>query len=692
MTGTYTVLDIREILRANAEVAKLLRPRADEQDGIYRAIDADSPIYVSTSRELAQVSDQPVWDVNGYYRALGVAFPFKPTRAEMRQAYLDNHRSLDRYATYGMTRLLDREFRAHYDARPIGEPVDDKYRWEEMRRLAAAWAAAETIKRGELVTEEEFIGAIVAKKMTEAAEEEALEESEAVEEPMIDLSQMEADWPFGFWLWGSRKRDERVLSEWQCMLSEELWAKRLRVRLGVGYVGHLAEPSVRVRHDQLDIVLLHEGQEPTQELAALVAQGFVDTPPDTPLTTPLLYTLENHTPIHVRVDETPIVRDANSISKRYAERHANYSEEESAMSDDVLDFASGGEQAAQIAKSEAAARKSKYNRTFLGSLLADDGDSIYGRFLTDEPQWIETKQHGSVMTKAAPQDKPSDKTWPEAMGAVCRYTPVGVDRHPAYGDCFVCDNKLTDKYGKASYPGMRLWALLAVREPVMGTQAMVDSGQIKPHLVDQIVSFQDKVEEVEEVIDGKATGNKTTRKVIVIVNMAQKNFFSPLLTFKAAYGTVVDRDYKIVRKGAKQTQSVQYEFAPMNPTYAKDPETQETVVFDLRDPKFAANYEGHGMSLADLRKHISEQCSKEHYDRFFDTRVEVSWERGDRDDSTPSTAAAPSAAQQAGQSATSEPTSGPTKEAMDAMRAKLLEASPAPQTTESEPAPVVVLP
>jgi hypothetical protein len=345
---------------------------------------------------------------------------------------------------------------------------------------------------------------------------------------------------------------------------------------------------------------------------------------------------------------------------------------------DRLDFATGGQQAADADKAEKAARRSRWSRTFLTSILQDDGDTVILRFLDDEPAWIETKQHAMVKTKAAPKDKPAERDWQDKMSAVCRYTPVGkgADRRPAYNDCYICD-VMTDEKGKKYFPAQRMWVRAAVREPVLGTEEMVKAGQIPAHMVGQAISYRDAADEVDEINEkNEPTGKKRMKKRIVIVNMAQSNFFSPLLTYKGFYQTVVDRDYAVVRKGEKGARKPVYEFAPLNPTHVLHPETGEDVIFDLRDPKLAAVYEGHGMSYEDLANYVQSRCSEEFYHRYFDPRYEVSWLSSDDDDSSPSTEQSAEVA--AGQSSVAEPNSGPTKDQVAAMRARLIKDNPPP--------------
>jgi hypothetical protein len=693
VTAGYRTLDVSDLLRGMPEVAQVLRPVKIQIDpdpenavpGIFRA--SYQPVVASTSRDLMRLTDLPVWDVNGYYRGIGITWPFRPSKREMRRSYQRVGGPNDEFATYAFKRLLDPVFREHYDQRPLGEPVDDKYRWLQVKRHAAAWAAAESLRTGRLHTERDFIGQDLSEKIERV--ESGPKRAAAPEwDPDVDLG-----WHFGYYLWGSRKRDERTLRLWQELLVEAMWNRRLRVHIAVGYVGHRPDHSVREHYDRHDIIFLHESQEPTRELAEMVAESFAVSN-DVAQQRPLGFTLSMDASVLDEQDQFHLFTatpGAYSTQQQYAERHSpDCSTKEPRMSVD-LDFATGGLIAAERAKAEAAARKSRYDRTFLTSLLSDDGDKTYLRFLTDEPQWIETKQHGMLKTKSAPKDKPADKGWPETLGSVCRYTLMGADRHPAFSDCYACDH-MTDEKGRKMFAGTRLWALAAVREPVIGTPEMVEAGQIRPEQVGNEVTYRDKTDEVDEIDkEGKATGQKIQRKQIVIVNMAMANFFSPLLTQKQFYSTVLDRDFMVVRKGAKGVQRVQYEFAAANPVYVQHPESGEAVIFDLRDPKFAATYEGHGMSMADLRKYIGERMSDEFYRRYFDTRYEVSWNDGRDDDAEGASAkAAPSQAQQAGQSLTQEPTSGVTQEQLAAMRAKLLESNPTPSAASASDTPVVI--
>lgn len=281
----------------------------------------------------------------------------------------------------------------------------------------------------------------------------------------------------------------------------------------------------------------------------------------------------------------------------------------------------GGSAAVQRQADEKAARKS---RSFADweylSLEAPADGEIYGesvviRWVTDEADLRETRQHSFANTKPAPADKPKDKKWPVKMGSVCRQSP-GFDA--IYDDCYICESPehmKEDKNGKLrpAYAGLRLWGVAVIREPIIGTQEMADKGEIQPYEVGSPVGYQDATFEKDEYVDGEATGKKITVKKFVVANFGLDNFFNAVLGFYNAYGTLLDRDYKITRKG-KGTET-SYEFAP------QDKILVDGKVFDLRNPLFAEDY----AIPFNLDEIIANLASDEYYDWFFNKNVESSW-------------------------------------------------------------------
>lgn len=220
--------------------------------------------------------------------------------------------------------------------------------------------------------------------------------------------------------------------------------------------------------------------------------------------------------------------------------------------------------------------------------LEDQEDCIL-RFITDEPDWISVQQYNFVPTKPAPlgdDGKPVEK-WPKTMSAVARTDPAfeGI-----YHDDYIAEHIINPKTKKLFKPSPRTWALACLREEVK------EDGRV--------VGYRDKVREVEitrKGDDGKETTEVVKEKAIVIVNMATKNFFALLIGFAKRYGTILDRDYYIKRKG--DGTDTTYEIVPLDPG-----------ILDLRDPETAKRYE-YTSTLEDI---VAYRASDEYYGRFFD--------------------------------------------------------------------------
>jgi hypothetical protein len=384
----------------------------------------------------------------------------------------------------------------------------------------------------------------------------------------------------------------------------------------------------------------------------------------------------------------------------------------------VLDFTSGATTAEQFAKDEKAARDAARGRTKYFS-LKNDGEVAIVRFLFEANQmgldrsqpigpnnppdpttgWIMTKQHSFVDTKPAPKDKPEGTEWQDSVGAICRKTPIGADKHPAYPTCYICDNIKNDR-GKLHIPSVQMWAGAVLREELIGTQELVDDGRIDASQIGQRVIL-DQVDLVDEVDDsGNMTGRKVWKKRYVIVNMSMSNFFSPLTTMADYHKTILDRDYRITRKGLPKAQRVEYvPFAldPYQVTVLRD-DKAVVITYDLREPEIAALYADSGVARVDLLKIVNRRISDAYYNRYFDPRVEVSWKDmspEDDDEAKKAAAAAangpaapppppaPTPQQQAGQVLTQAPTQGPAAEALAAMRDRVMGSAAAAPATEA---------
>lgn len=250
----------------------------------------------------------------------------------------------------------------------------------------------------------------------------------------------------------------------------------------------------------------------------------------------------------------------------------------------ALSFTRGGDAIEEGMKS------ATFNREVFFSL--EDGEGCYIRFITDVSQWISVDQYTFLPTKPAPEGWTGG--WPKHMSAVSRadkndqgeftFAPLG------YKDDFIAEF-VRDSTGKPYKPSKRVWAYVCMREEV------TENGRI--------VGFRDKTREVSfEKDDG--TSVTEVVKDIRICNLGWKNFFQPIKGFGTKFGTVLNRDIWVKRKGSGQNDTT-YEVVPMDPT----PD------WDLRQPQIAAQYP--------LDKPLEElvvyRTSDDYYARFFDTRV-----------------------------------------------------------------------
>lgn len=284
----------------------------------------------------------------------------------------------------------------------------------------------------------------------------------------------------------------------------------------------------------------------------------------------------------------------------------------------------GGDEAVEASKQAPFARGK-----FIKSLWLDENETIVLRYITDYPDWVYTAQHSSVPTKAEPEGHKGK--WPKAMSCVCRYDEAFTDDEGVafYKDCYVCDNKLTNSYGKVITAPTRIWALAVVREEVFGDGSKEQGGAAKKG---KRIGTTDKVVEVEVTDkDGKATGEMLLQKEYVIVNFAYKNYFSGLASYYSEYDTLCDRDYKIKRVGDGTDTAYTHVAFDQTPNLVPGTEKwQERYLDDLASREI------------DLEEIVLEKASDEFYAKFIDpTKKYVEAEDGKgevSEDTTPTPA------------------------------------------------------
>lgn len=268
----------------------------------------------------------------------------------------------------------------------------------------------------------------------------------------------------------------------------------------------------------------------------------------------------------------------------------------------VMTFRKGGN-AAQEAEKENNASGGRRDKAPDYFSLKEDQASTVIRLLTDHDDWIYVEQHSFVPTKAAPKGV---EKWPKAMTSVCRKDPA-FDGH--YGDCYICDNKVKNSFGKVASSRIRVWALAIERELVRGDGSEALGGPSKNGVV---IGVRDKIDEVDELnAEGKPTGNKVNYPRLLVINQPMKGFFANLKALHGLYGTVSDRDFAVTRDGTGT--DTNYKIVPIDPIPDLKP---GTPAWELYTRTVAERQ-------VVLEAIVGEKASDEYYGRFFDPSKEV---------------------------------------------------------------------
>lgn len=226
------------------------------------------PDTVSTCTALAVVPEI-IWDVNGYYRELGV--PTNATRKELRLAFqrLDGHSS-DRL-TYIMGQLLNAETRREYDCTPLGQPYMDRYVQDGFKR-AAKREADRRNAQGDKITAREVLDEMGLKIEDEESPDPVDNEEQVGQHGAEEPAGYVDPWEYSYYLWRSISPEEDRLQQWQELLHREAVASRVVIQFAVGYRGGSDVPDWSVTTvGDAHVAFLNERVKPTRAhaLAAL---------------------------------------------------------------------------------------------------------------------------------------------------------------------------------------------------------------------------------------------------------------------------------------------------------------------------------------------------------------------------------------------------------------------------------------
>jgi hypothetical protein len=221
-----------------------------------------------------------IHDVNHYYKALGFSWPFLGiSRRDLGNAW--RSRQNDRYATYAFSQLLNLATRRKYDRAPFFYQLVDRYVLELARRvanqdLADAAARGQTLDLDDVLQHYGFDtepNEPVVDEEVPLAEGEGFPSLDADGED--DIPERPLPWAWGYYTWRSGCDDRDRLGRWQRLLAAALGEHRMRIKLAIGFAGHLDGGQLVTRVGQTLVCFLAEGVEPDEELADQAAADVI---------------------------------------------------------------------------------------------------------------------------------------------------------------------------------------------------------------------------------------------------------------------------------------------------------------------------------------------------------------------------------------------------------------------------------
>jgi len=210
-----------------------------------------------------------IWDVNGYYRALGVD-PYS-TKAQLRAAYMALGGPESTRLTYILKQLLQDDVRAAYDATPLGSIFFDEVIAEAVRRQVTQETAERRLSGDTLAfeeTDEQVEMAHLLGKSFRLLDRETRSEEDG------SGSQT---WAWYEWKITSEPYSIRLVERWRNLLLTIAQDCGLVARLAVGiHDGPTGEPVFVTPVGYRLVAFLHQAHEPTEHDAVEALHALLD--------------------------------------------------------------------------------------------------------------------------------------------------------------------------------------------------------------------------------------------------------------------------------------------------------------------------------------------------------------------------------------------------------------------------------
>lgn len=293
--------------------------------------------------------------------------------------------------------------------------------------------------------------------------------------------------------------------------------------------------------------------------------------------------------------------------------------------------------------------------------LKETGDTAILRPLIESKDWYRGLTHRWVqVTKPKPEGH--EGKWPEGMSATCRKDSLLKKIYP--DGCPICSSPLRTKFDKTmeeSATDLR-YTLAIEREEVVGDGSPEMGG---PEFAGQ-KGWVDKMVEVPVYdAEGKPTKETVKRPSVVIVSGTMYQMFGSLKQLGEAYGTLLDRDFRVKRIKNPSGNGDIYQWIGLDKIPAIQPGTDAWAIYQ----DAVKNWVPGGLSLARV---IGEKSSPAYYERFWTT--DGVFQMPNTKAATPTTGFVPASSAVASEE--------PDADKLAAMRARIMGGS-APASAES---------
>lgn len=212
------------------------------------------------STATALVPDPQVcFDVNGYYRELGVHW--RAGKTDLRRAYLARDGARSERLTYVLVRLLDPATRRRYDRTALGSLFLDRYVLAAVirRLLHQAGTDVDLLRR---------LADTLGFDLTDPLDPAAFEADDGPAPPEYRDDDPEGVHAYGYYLWRSPGHDRPgALADWRDMLIRAASKRGLVAQIAVGVVGSTPLTWVHARVGYRDVMFINERVDPTESLA-----------------------------------------------------------------------------------------------------------------------------------------------------------------------------------------------------------------------------------------------------------------------------------------------------------------------------------------------------------------------------------------------------------------------------------------